>query len=91
MLPACAVPVIVGVASLFLEEVVRDDGAISAVVSTVIDKADDPDDVLPALSVAVAVSEYEPSLRADEVIEKAPLLSAVAVPKYFLKLSPIKP
>ena len=41
MLPACAVPVIVGVASLVLEEVVRDDGALSAVLSTVIDKAEE--------------------------------------------------
>ena len=81
MLPASAVPVIVGVVSFPREVFVKDEGALGAVVSTVIDKADDADDVLPALSVAVAVSEYEPSLRADEVIEKAPLLLAVVEPK----------
>ena len=60
---------------------VKDDGALGAVLSTDIYKADDVDEVLPALSVAVAVNEYDPSLRVDEVIEKAPLLSAVAEPK----------
>ena len=48
---------------------------------TVIDNAEDKGDVFPAASVAVAVNEYEPSLRADEVIEKLPLLLAVAEPK----------
>ena len=58
MLPASAVPVIVGVVSLVVVEVVvSDDGALGAVASTVIDKAEEDDDVLPALSVAVAVSE----------------------------------
>ena len=83
MLPASAVPVIVGVASLVLEEVVRDDGALSAVLSTVIDKAEEEGEVLPETSVAVAVNEYVPSLKVDNVIEKSPLLSAVAEPKRF--------
>ena len=81
MLPASAIPVIVGVLSLTGEEEVREDGAPGAVASTVIDKALDNDEVLPAASVAVAVNEYEPSLRVDELIEKTPLLSAVADPK----------
>ena len=91
MLPASAVPVIVGVASLVLEEVVRDDGALSAVVSTVIDKAEEEGEVLPETSVAVAVNEYVPSLKVDNVIEKSPLLAAIAEPKLVLRLSPIKP
>ena len=81
MLSASAIPVIVGVASLVVEEVVRDDGALGAVVSTVIDKAEEELEVFPTESVAVVVNEYEPSLRADDVIEKAPLLAAVAEPK----------
>ena len=81
MLPASAVPVIIGVASLAAEEVVKDVGALGAIVSTVIDKAEEDDEVFPAASVAVPVNEYDPSLRVDEVIEKAPLLSAVAKPK----------
>ena len=36
---------------------VKDDGALGAVVSTVIDKREDVDEVFPALSVAVAVKE----------------------------------
>ena len=82
VLPASAVPVIIGVLSfVVVAEVVKDKGALGAVVSIVIDKADDIDEVLPALSVAVAVNEYDPSLRADDVIEKVLLLSAVAEPK----------
>ena len=81
MLLASAVPVIVGVVSFPREVFVKDEGALGAVVSTVIDKAVDDGEVLLAASVAVVVNEYEPSLRADEVIEKAPLLLAVVEPK----------
>ena len=55
--PASAVPVIVGVESLVDEDVDKDVGASGAVVSTVIDKAEDAEEVLPAASVAVAVNE----------------------------------
>ena len=56
--PASAVPVIVGVESFVKEEDVdKDVGASGAVVSTVIDKAEDTEEVLPAASVAVAVNE----------------------------------
>ena len=81
MLPASAVPVIVGVESFPREVLVKDDGALGAVESIVIDKAEEEIEVLPAESVAVAVNEYAPSFRAEVVIEKAPLLSAVAEPK----------
>ena len=37
--------------------VVNDDGALGAVVSTVIDNAEEESEVLPAASVAVAVKE----------------------------------
>ena len=36
---------------------------------------------MPAASVAVAVKEYVPSLSADDVMAKTPLLFAVAEPK----------
>ena len=35
---------------------------------TVIDNAEDKGDVFPAASVAVAVNEYEPPLRADDAV-----------------------
>ncbi len=55
---ASAVPVIVGVELLVVvAAVVNDDGALGAVVSTVIDNAEEAEDVLPAASVAVAVME----------------------------------
>ena len=81
VLPASAIPVIVGVVSFPREVFLKEEGALGAVVSTVIDKAEDDEEVLPAASVAVAANEYEPSLRADEVIEKFPLLAAVVEPK----------
>ena len=91
MLPASALPVIVGVASFVVVDIVVSElGAMGAVASTVIDNDEDSDEVLPAASVAVAVNEYVPSLRVDDVMENAPLLSAVAEPKLVLKLSPIK-
>ena len=55
--PASAVPVIVGVESLVDEDVDKDIGASGAVVSTVIDRAEEAEEVLPAESAAVAVSE----------------------------------
>ena len=56
--PASAVPEIVGVESFVKEEDVdKDVGASGAVASTVIDKAEDAEEVLPAASVAVAVNE----------------------------------
>ena len=58
MLPASAIPVIVGVLSfVVLEEVVSDDGALGTVVLIVIANAAEDVDVLPAASVAVAVNE----------------------------------
>ena len=55
--PASAVPVIVGVESFAEEDVDKDVGASGDVASTVIDKAEDAEEVLPAASVAVAVNE----------------------------------
>ena len=55
--PASAVPVIVGVESFAEEDVDKDVGVSGAVASTVIDKAEDAEEVLPAASVAVAVNE----------------------------------
>ena len=63
---------------------------VGAVVSIVIDNEEEADEVLPTESVAVAVKEWLPSGRVDDVIENTPLLSAVAEPKLVLKLSPIK-
>ena len=55
MLPASAVPVIAGVVSFPLEVFVKDVGALGAVGSMVIAKAEE--EVFPAASVAVAVRE----------------------------------
>ena len=54
--PASAVPVIVGVES-FVKDEETINGASGAVVSTVIDKAEEAEEVLSAESVAVAVNE----------------------------------
>ena len=54
--PASAVPVIVGVES-FVKDEETINGASGAVVSTVIDRAEETEEVLPAESAAVAVSE----------------------------------
>jgi len=54
--PASAVPVIVGVESFVKDEETIND-ASGEVASTVIDKAEDAEEVLPAASVAVAVNE----------------------------------
>ena len=54
--PASAVPVIGGVES-FVKDEETINGASGAVASTVIDKAEDAEEVLPAASVAVAVNE----------------------------------
>ena len=56
VLPASAVPVIVGVVSPVVVDVVVSDGASGAVVSIVIDNSEEEDTLL-ALSVAVAVRE----------------------------------
>ena len=56
-LASAAVPVIAGVVSFPWEVFVKDVGALGAVASMVIDKAEEEDEVLPAASVAVAVSE----------------------------------
>ena len=53
---------------------------------TVIDKESELDDALPAASVAVAVNPQSPLARFDVVIENAPLLSAVPVPKSVVPL-----
>ena len=57
VLPASAEPVIVGVVSLVLVDVVVSDGALGDVVSTVIDNAEEAEEVLSEASVAVAVKE----------------------------------
>ena len=54
---ASAVPEIVGVESLVDEDVDKDVGASGAVVSTVIERAEEAEEVLPAESVAFAVNE----------------------------------
>ena len=55
--PASAVPEIVGVESLAAEDVDKDVGASGAVVSIVIERPEEVEEVLPAESVAVAVNE----------------------------------
>ena len=88
---ASAVPVKVGVASLVIlsvleaplsEAAIRSgaDGALGAVVSIVIDKADDATLTLPAASVAFAVMLCTPFARVELVIDQLPEPSAVAVP-----------
>ena len=78
--PASAVPVIVGVESFVSEILVKEVGASGAVVSIVIEIEEDLEETFPEESVAVNLTEYEPSSRAEEgVIEKSPLLSAVVV------------
>ena len=52
-----AVPEIVGVESLVDEDVDKDVGASGAVASIVIDKEEEEEEVLPAESVAFAISE----------------------------------
>ena len=57
--PGSALPVIVGVESLVIEEeVAKEVGASGAVASIVMDMAEDLDETLPAESVAVAFIEY---------------------------------
>ena len=55
--PASAVPEIVGVESLAAEDVDKDGGASGAVVSIVIERPEEAEEILPAASVAVAVNE----------------------------------
>ena len=57
VLPASAIPVIVGVVSFPREVFVKDEGALGAVVSTVIDKAEEEGEVLPSVSIDIAVNE----------------------------------
>jgi len=54
---ASAVPEIVGVESLVDEDVDKDVGASGAVVSIVMERAEEAEEVLSAESVAVAVNE----------------------------------
>ena len=58
MLPASAIPSIVGVASFVSDVVVIIDGLPGAVASTVIDKASDAADTFPAASVALTEKAY---------------------------------
>ena len=77
---ASAVPLIVGVGSFESEIFFREEGACGAVVSIVMDIEEDSEEVLSTESVAVALTVYSPSLRAEvTVIEKFPLLSVVVV------------
>ena len=57
VLPASAVPMMIGVVSLVVVSVVVNVGAAGAVVSTVIFNALDAEEVFPAASVAVTVNE----------------------------------
>ena len=76
-----AVPDIVGVGSSSSEILVKEVGASGAVVSIVMERAEDFEEILPAASVEVAFIEYVPSeIAEDGVKEKAPLVSAVVVP-----------
>ena len=87
MLPASALPVIVGVLSLIVvEKVVKDDGASGEVVSIVIANGAEADDVLPAVSIAIAIKEYVPVLSIEEVIEKTPFSFVFAEPKRVVPL-----
>jgi hypothetical protein len=64
------------------EILVKEVGAFGAVVSIVMEREEDFVETLPAASVAVASIEYVPSEMAEDgVKEKAPLVSAVVVPK----------
>ena len=79
---ASAVPVNVGVGSFELEVLIKELGGSGAVVSIVKEREEDLEETLPAVSVADALMEYVPSEIAEEgVKEKAPLVSAVVVPK----------
>ena len=79
---ASAVPDIVGVESFVSDIFVREVGAFGAVVSIVMERAEEEEETLPAESVAVAVIEYVPSeIAEDGVNEKLPSLSAFVVPK----------
>ena len=69
-----------------VETVDSDVGALGEVVSIIMAKGVEVDEVLPAASVAVVVNEYVPSLRVEDVMEKVPLLSAVSDPKRVLPL-----
>ena len=70
-----------GVESLVVSiEVAKEVGASGAVVSIVIEIEEDLLETYPEESVAVNLTEYEPSSSAEEgVTEKSPLLSAVVV------------
>ena len=57
VLPASAVPIIIGVVSLVVVSVVVNVGAAGAVVSTVMFNALDAEEGFPAASVAVTVKE----------------------------------
>ena len=81
MLPASALPVIVGVVSfVVVDSVASEMGALGAAVSTVMDKEAEISEVLPAVSVAVVFKEYVPSISAEDVIEKSPFASAISEP-----------
>ena len=53
--------------------------AVGVAVSTVIDKPDEAEEVLPAVSVALAVMVWLPELNAEEVMLQVPPV-ATAVP-----------
>ena len=63
MLPASALPVIVGVVSLVVVDVVVIDGELGAVVSIVINNSEEAEDVLLAASVAVQTGTCQHLLR----------------------------
>ena len=63
------------------EEVAKEVGACGAVVSIVMDIAEDLDETLPAESVAVAFMEYCPSaILVEGVNENAPFLLVLVLP-----------
>ena len=55
--------------------------SIDELFSIVTDKGSEKPEVCPAELVAVVLRKCFPKLRAEEVMEKAPLLPAVAEPK----------
>ena len=81
MLPASAIPVIIGVLSLAVEEVAIDDGGFGTVVSTVIYSGVAAAETLPAISLAIAVIVLTPSSRGVFIdIENSPFTSTCCTP-----------
>ena len=74
-----SVPTAVLLPAVLLTELLDKAMAVGAAVSTVIDKLDEAVEVLPAVSVALAVMVWVPELNAEEVMLQVPPV-ATAVP-----------